>query len=114
MAFRSFGFHVFFRVLAISIVFAVGFGLEGHAQTPASTTATTPSRTVTGDTQGQLTSTEGKMAFPFFYGAKVGDACNPYVDYNCELSEAALKAAQDAAAKSGKCDPYIDYKCLDT
>ena len=25
-----------------------------------------------------------------------------------------MKAAQDAAAKSGKCDPYLDYKCLDT
>ena len=36
------------------------------------------------------------------------------VDYNCEASEATIKAAQDAAAKSGNCDPYLDYKCLDT
>ena len=63
---------------------------------------------------GRLTSTDGKMIFPFFYGSKVGDACNPFVDYNCEASEATIKAAQDAAAKSGKCDPYLDYKCLDT
>ena len=99
MAFRSFSFQLLFRVLLISVVFAVGFGVEGHAQNPP---------------EGQLTSTKGKMNFPFFLGSKVGDTCNPYVDYNCEASEATIKAAQEAQAKSGKCDPYVDYKCLDT
>ncbi len=101
MAFRSFGFHLLVRVVLISIGFVMGFGLEGHAQTinpPA----------------GQLTSTEGKAIFPFFHGSKVGDICNPYVDYNCVASEATIKAAQEAAAKSGNCDPYLEYKCLDT
>ena len=98
---RAFVLHGVFRVLLISAAFVVGFGLEGHAQTP-------------GSVEGRLTSTDGKIIFPFFYGSKVGDACNPFVDYNCEASEATIKAAQDAAAKSGKCDPYLDYKCLDT
>jgi hypothetical protein len=101
MSNRAFVLHGVFRVLLISAAFVVGFGLEGHAQTP-------------GSIEGRLTSTEGRIIFPFFYGPKVGDACNPFVDYNCEASEATIKAAQDAAAKSGKCDPYLDYKCLDT
>ncbi len=101
MAFRSFSFHLIFRVLLISAVFAAGFGVKGYAQT-----ITPPA--------GQLTSTNGMMIFPFFHGSKVGDTCNPYVDYNCEASEATIKASQDAAAKSGNCDPYLDYKCLDT
>jgi Putative beta-barrel porin-2, OmpL-like. bbp2 len=101
MSNRAFVLHGVFRVLLISAAFVVGFGLEGHAQTP-------------GSVEGRLTSTDGKIILPFFYGSKVGDACNPFVDYNCEASEATIKAAQDAAAKSGKCDPYLDYKCLDT
>lgn len=101
MSNRAFVLHVAFRVLLISAAFVVGFGLEGYAQTP-------------GSVEGKLTSTTGKMILPFFYGSKVGDACNPYVDYNCEASEATIKAAQDAAARSGKCDPYLNYKCLDT
>jgi Putative beta-barrel porin-2, OmpL-like. bbp2 len=101
MAFRSFGFQLVFRVLLVSAAFAIGFCLEGHAQT-----ITPPA--------GQLTSTAGMMNAPFFHGTKVGDTCNPYVDYNCVASEATIKAAQDAAAKSGNCDPYLEYKCLDT
>jgi Putative beta-barrel porin-2, OmpL-like. bbp2 len=101
MSKRAFVLHGVFRVLLISAAFVVGFGLEGHAQT-------------LGSVEGRLTSTDGRIIFPFFYGPKVGDACNPFVDYNCEASEATIKAAQDAAAKSGKCDPYLDYKCLDT
>ena len=101
MTSRAFVLHGVFRVLLISAAFVVGFGLEGHAQT-------------LGSVEGRLTSTEGRINFPFFYGSKVGDACNPFVDYNCEASEATIKAAQEAAAKSGKCDPYLDYKCLDT
>src|SRR5215470_8426293 len=88
------------RIMLISAAFVLGFSLEGHAQT--------------GQVVGQLTSTEGKMNFPFFYGSTVGSPCNPLVDYNCEVSEAAMKAAQESMAKSGKCDPYVDYKCLDT
>jgi hypothetical protein len=42
-----------------------------------------------------------------------GPACDPYVDYNCEPSKAALAAAKAAAARNGYCDPYLDYKCLD-
>ena len=87
MSKRAFVLHGVFRVLLISAAFVVGFGLEGHAQTP-------------GSVEGRLTSTEGRINFPFFYGSKVGDACNPFVDYNCEASEATIKAAQDAAAKS--------------
>ncbi|HTR88381.1 MAG TPA: outer membrane beta-barrel protein [Reyranella sp.] len=101
MSNRAFVLGAVFRVLLISAAFFVGFSLEGHAQTP-------------GAPEGRLTSTDGKMTFPFFQGSKVGDVCNPYVDYNCEISEAALKAARDAAEKRGKCDPYLDYKCLDT
>jgi hypothetical protein len=101
MSNRAFVLHGIFRVLLISAAFVVGFGLEGHAQT-------------LGSVEGRLTSTDGKIIFPFFYGSKVGDACNPFVDYNCEASEASIKAAQDAAAKSGNCDPYLDFKCLDT
>ena len=80
---RAFVLHGVLRVLLISAAFVVGFGLEGHAQTP-------------GSVEGRLTSTEGRINFPFFYGSKVGDACNPFVDYNCEASEATIKAAQDA------------------
>jgi len=94
----AFVLNAVFRVLLISAAFVIGFGLEGYAQTP---------------TPVQLTSTDGMMKFPFFYGSKVGDTCNPYVDYNCVASEATIKAAQETAAKSGKCDPYVDYKCLD-
>ena len=100
MSNRAFVLDMVFRVLLISAAFVVGFSLEGHAQTSDSVA-------------GQLTSTNGKIVFPFFYGSKVGDACNPYVDYNCEVSEAAMKAAREAVAKSGKCDPYVDYSCLD-
>jgi hypothetical protein len=89
------------RVLLISAALVSGFGLEGQAQT-------------FGAVEGQLTSTQGKINFPFFYGRTVGSPCDPFVDYNCEVSEGTLKAAQEAAAKSGKCDPYLDYKCLDT
>src|SRR5476649_2000250 len=91
MTLRSFVFQLVFRVLLISAAFVIGFGLEAYAQTPV---------------PGQLTNTGGMMQFPFLYGSKVGDTCNPYVDYNCEASEASIKAAQDAQAKSGKCDPY--------
>ena len=102
MAFRSFIVQAIFRVILISAMFVVSFGLEGHAQSPGTSV------------QGQLTSADGMMNFPFFYGSKVGDPCYPNVDYNCEVSEATTKAAQAAAVKSGKCDPYVDYKCLDT
>ena len=99
MSNRGFVLQVF-RVLLISTAFVIGFGLEGYAQAPSPLT-------------GQLTSTSGLVSLPT-YGSKVGDTCNPYVDYNCEASEAATKAAQTAATASGKCDPYLDYKCLDT
>src|ERR1700741_205195 len=101
MSNRAFVLHEIFRVLLISTAFVIGFGLEGYAQTPSPLT-------------GQLTSTDGMMKFPFLYGSKVGDTCNPYADHNCVASDATIKAAQDAEAKSGKCDPYLDYKCLDT
>ena len=84
---RSFVLHQVLRVLLASAAL-IGFGLEGYAQT--------------GQVAGQLTSTDGRINLPFFYNSKVGDACNPFVDYNCELSEATRKAAQEAAAKSGK------------
>src|SRR5471032_2798268 len=90
MMLRSFVFQLVLRFLLISAAFVIGFGLDGYAQTP---------------TPGQLTSTDGMMLFPFFYGSKVGDTCNTYVDYNCVASEATIKAAQEAMAKSGKCDP---------
>ena len=101
MSNRAFVFHEVFRVLLISAAFVIGFGLEGHAQ-------------IVNPPEGQLTSTDGMMKFPFLFGSKVGDTCNPYVDYNCVASEATIKAAKDKAAKSGNCDPYLDYKCLDT
>jgi hypothetical protein len=41
-----------------------------------------------------------------------GPACDPWVDYNCTPSKAAVAAAK-AAAKAGNCDPYFNYKCLD-
>jgi hypothetical protein len=41
-----------------------------------------------------------------------GPACDPWVDYNCTPSKAAVMAAK-AAAKAGNCDPYMNYKCLD-
>jgi hypothetical protein len=43
-----------------------------------------------------------------------GPSCNPYVDYNCDPSKAALAAAKAAARARGICDPYVDYGCLDT
>jgi hypothetical protein len=101
MSQRAFVLGKIFRVLLIGAAFVIGLGLEAQAQT-------------SGPVTGQLTSTDGLVNFPFFYGSKVGDPCNPYVDYNCEVSEATIKAAQEAAVKSGKCDPYVDYKCLDT
>jgi len=97
---RSFLLPALIRIMLISAAFVIGFGHQGYAQT--------------GQVTGQLTSTEGRINFPFFLGSSVGSPCNPFVDYNCEVSEAALKAAQEAMAKSGKCDPYVDYKCLDT
>jgi Putative beta-barrel porin-2, OmpL-like. bbp2 len=42
-----------------------------------------------------------------------GPSCDPYVDYNCTPSAAAVMAAKAPAAKSGYCDPYLNYKCLD-
>ena len=103
MAFRSLIVQALFRAMLVSAAFVFAFSAAGARaqQTP-------------GSVQGQLTSTEGKINFPFFYGSKVGMPCNPFVDYNCEANAAAIKAAQEAAAKSGKCDPYVDYKCLDT
>ena len=101
MTFRSFGIHRILGVFLISVAIAVGFGVEGNAQT-----ITPPA--------GQLTNTDGKTIFPFFHASKVGDTCNPYVDYNCVASEATIKAAQEAAAKGGNCDPYVNYNCLDT
>jgi len=76
-------------------------------------TVTASSRSMAGDVAGQLTIADA-MNILAPYGAKVGSACNPYVDYKCEASKAAIKAAQKAAAKSGECDPYLNYKCLDT
>jgi len=70
------------RVLLISAAFVSGFGLEGQAQT-------------FGAVEGQLTSTQGKINFPFFYGRTVGSPCDPFVDYNCEVSEGTLKAARE-------------------
>ena len=35
-----------------------------------------------------------------------GEACNPWVDYDCVLPKLKHKPAQ--------CDPYLDYSCLDT
>src|SRR5882762_5159421 len=101
MAFRSLIVQALFRAMLVSAAFVFAFSAAGARaqQTP-------------GSVEGRLTSTEGKINFPFFYGSKVGDACNPFVDYYCDVSEATLKAAQEAAAKSGKCDPYLDYKCL--
>ena len=102
MALRSFFLQALLRVLLIGVVFSAGFGLAGHAQT-------------TGTATGVLTSTDGKFNFAHFYGQpKVGGPCDPYIDYNCEVSEVALKAAREANAKTGNCDPYVDYKCLDT
>ena len=69
---------------------------------------TASSLSTAGDLTGQLTIADPtNILAP--YGARVGSACNPYVDYNCEAS----KAAQKAAASSGECDPYLNYKCLD-
>ena len=42
-----------------------------------------------------------------------GPSCDPWVNYNCTPSKAAVAAAKRTAAKSGNCDPYIDYNCLD-
>jgi Putative beta-barrel porin-2, OmpL-like. bbp2 len=42
-----------------------------------------------------------------------GPACDPWVDYNCTPSKAAVAAAAKAYAKTGYCDPYLNYKCLD-
>ena len=100
MLFRSLGFQLVFRILLVSAAFAIGFSVEGRAQTinpPA----------------GQLTNTDGKAFLPFFYSSKVGDTCNPYVDYNCVASEATIKVAQETAKKNGNCDPYLNYSCLD-
>jgi hypothetical protein len=41
-----------------------------------------------------------------------GPACDPYVDYNCPASKAAV-AMSLKAARGGPCDPYVDYSCLD-
>ncbi|MBV8393446.1 MAG: hypothetical protein JOY81_09730, partial [Alphaproteobacteria bacterium] len=101
MGVRGFLLDCVFRAVLIGTAFVVGFGWTVRAQT-----VTPPA--------GQLTSTAGKMPLPFLYGSKVGDTCNPYVDYNCVASEATIKAAQEAAAKGGNCDPYLNYKCLDT
>jgi hypothetical protein len=35
-----------------------------------------------------------------------GEACDPWVDYDCVLPKLKHKPAQ--------CDPYLDYSCLDT
>jgi Putative beta-barrel porin-2, OmpL-like. bbp2 len=40
-------------------------------------------------------------------------SCDPYVDYNCTPSAAAVRAAKVAAAKDGYCNPYLKYNCLD-
>jgi hypothetical protein len=42
-----------------------------------------------------------------------GPTCNPYVDYDCTPSKAAMAAAKAAAERQGICDPYLDYNCLD-
>jgi len=70
------------RVLLISAALVSGFGLEGQAQT-------------FGAVEGQLTSIQGKINFPFFYGRTDGSPCDPFVDYNCEVSEGNLKAARE-------------------
>jgi hypothetical protein len=75
-------------------------------------TVTASSRSMASDVAAQLTATDGMISL-LPYGLKVGDACNPYVDYNCEASKVAIKAAKKAAAKSGECDPYLNFKCLD-
>ena len=42
-----------------------------------------------------------------------GRTCDPYVDYNCSPSKAAVLAAKTAARNGGPCDPYVNYSCLD-
>ena len=112
MAFRSLIMHALFRAMLISAAFVFAFStLSARAQQSSQQQQQAQQQQTPGPVQGRLTSTEGRINYPF---AKVGDACDPFVDYNCEASEAAIKAAQDAMAKSGKCDPYVDYKCLDT
>jgi hypothetical protein len=39
-----------------------------------------------------------------------GPTCDPYVDYNCTPSKAAMALKSSV---NGPCDPYVDYKCLD-
>ena len=103
---RSFALQALLRAALICAAFYVGFVvIDAHAQTPSLSP---------GNVEGRLTSTEGKINFPFFLGRQVGSPCNPFVDYNCEVSETTLKAAQESAVKSGTCDPYVDFKCLDT
>ena len=41
-----------------------------------------------------------------------GPACDPYIDYNCAPSKAAMAMALKAA-RGGPCDPYLNYSCLD-
>jgi hypothetical protein len=38
--------------------------------------------------------------------------CDPFVDYNCVASKAAIAAAKAAAQRNGYCDPYLKYSCL--
>jgi hypothetical protein len=39
-----------------------------------------------------------------------GPTCDPYVDYNCTPSKAAMALKSSV---NGPCDPYVNYKCLD-
>src|ERR1700751_5189992 len=76
---RIFALQALLRAALICAAFYVGFiVIDAHAQTPSLSS---------GNVEGQLTSTEGKVFLPFFLGSRVGDSCNPFVDYNCEVSE---------------------------
>jgi hypothetical protein len=114
MTLRSFALQALLRAALVCAAFYVGFiVIDARAQQPLQATTLTPTLSP-GNVEGRLTSTQGRINFPFFLGRQVGSPCDPFVDYNCEVSEAAMKAAQEAAVKAGKCDPYLDYKCLDT
>jgi hypothetical protein len=68
--------------------------------------ATVSDRAMAGDAFGAW-----KDGFPTAWVE--GPTCDPWVDYNCNLSKAQALMARKAAAAQGTCDPYYDYKCLD-
>jgi hypothetical protein len=68
---------------------------------------TASNRAMAGDAYGAM-----KDGLPTT-GIWTGPSCDPWVDYNCTVSKAQLRAYKAAVKNGAPCDPYMDYSCLD-